>query len=47
MIDLRAIASNLESGPDGLWHPRSRSRFDYPDEGNAFSSSEFSCFQVC
>lgn len=40
VIDLRAIASNLESGPDGLWHPRSRSRFDYPDEGNAF------CFQV-
>lgn len=40
MVDLSAIASNLEPGPDGLWHPRSRSRFDYPDEGNAF------CFQV-
>ena len=40
MIDLSAIASNLQPGPDGLWHPRSRSRFDYPDEGNAF------CFQV-
>jgi SAM-dependent methyltransferase len=40
VIDLSAIASNLQPGPDGLWHPRSRSRFDYPDEGNAF------CFQV-
>ncbi len=40
MIDLTAIASNLQPGPDGLWHPRSRSAFDYPDEGNAF------CFQV-
>ena len=40
MIDLSAIASNLQPGPDGLWHPRSRSRFDYPDAGNAF------CFQV-
>ena len=40
VIDLSAIASNLQQGPDGLWHPRSRSRFDYPDEGNAF------CFQV-
>jgi SAM-dependent methyltransferase len=40
VIDLTAIASNLQPGPDGLWHPRSRSRFDYPDEGNAF------CFQV-
>ena len=40
VIDLAAIASNLQPGPDGLWHPRSRSAFDYPDEGNAF------CFQV-
>lgn len=40
MIDLTAITSNLQPGPDGLWHPRSRSRFDYPDEGNDF------CFQI-
>ncbi len=40
MIDLTAIASNLQPGPDGLWHPRSRSACDYPDEGNAF------CYQV-
>jgi SAM-dependent methyltransferase len=40
VIDLRAIATGLEPGPDGLWHPRSRSRVDYPDEGNAF------CYQI-
>lgn len=40
MIDLTAIAANLQQGPDGLWHARSRSTYDYPDEGNAF------CFQV-
>ena len=40
VIDLAAITSNLQPGPDGLWHPRSRSAFDYPDEGNSF------CFQV-
>jgi SAM-dependent methyltransferase len=40
MIDLHAIASNLERGPDGLWHPRVRTRPAYPDAGNAF------CFEV-
>lgn len=40
VIDPGRIADNLELGPDGLWWPRTRSRVDYPDEGNAF------CFQV-
>ena len=40
VIDPSALAANLERGPDGLWWPRTRSRVDYPDEGNAF------CFQV-
>lgn len=40
VIDPRTLAGNLDLAPDGLWWPRSRSRVDYPDEGNAF------CFQV-
>lgn len=40
MIDPRTLAANLERGADGLWWPKTRSRVDYPDEGNAF------CFQV-
>ena len=40
MIDPQHLAANLALGPDGLWWPRTRSRVDYPDEGNAF------CFQV-
>jgi SAM-dependent methyltransferase len=40
VIDPQHLAANLTLGPDGLWWPRSRSRVDYPDEGNAF------CFQV-
>ena len=40
VIDPSALAANLERGTDGLWWPRTRSRVDYPDEGNAF------CFQV-
>ena len=40
MIDPSTLAANLERGTDGLWWPRTRSRVDYPDEGNAF------CFQV-
>jgi len=40
VIDPGRIADNLELRPDGLWWPRTRSRVDYPDEGNAF------CFQV-
>jgi len=40
VIDPRSVAGNLDLAPDGLWWPRTRSRVDYPDEGNAF------CFQV-
>jgi hypothetical protein len=40
VIDPRTLAGNLDLDADGLWWPRSRSRVDYPDEGNAF------CFQV-
>jgi SAM-dependent methyltransferase len=40
VIDPSALAANLERGADGLWWPKTRSRVDYPDEGNAF------CFQV-
>jgi SAM-dependent methyltransferase len=40
VIDLHTIATGLEPGPDGLWHPRARARVDYPDEGHAF------CFQI-
>lgn len=40
VIDPARLADNLALGPDGLWWPRTRSRVDYPDEGNAF------CFQV-
>lgn len=40
MIDLSAIAGNLEQRADGVWQARNVSAVDYPDEGNAF------CFQV-
>ena len=40
VIDPRTLSANLERGTDGLWWPRTRSRVDYPDQGNAF------CFQV-
>jgi SAM-dependent methyltransferase len=40
LIDPRTIAGNLDLDASGLWWPRTRSRVDYPDEGNAF------CFQV-
>jgi SAM-dependent methyltransferase len=40
VIDLHTIATGLEPGPDGLWHPRARSSVDYPDQGNAF------CFSI-
>lgn len=34
MIDIAAIAANLEPGPDGIWVSRSRSEISYPEEGN-------------
>jgi hypothetical protein len=37
LIDPRTIAGNLDLDASGLWWPRTRSRVDYPDEGNAFS----------
>jgi SAM-dependent methyltransferase len=40
MYDLSAIAANLEQRADGVWHARTHSAVDYPDQGNAF------CFQV-
>jgi SAM-dependent methyltransferase len=40
VIDPRTIAGNLDLDASGLWWPRTRSRVDYPDEGNAF------CFQM-
>lgn len=33
-VDIGAIASNLEQGPDGIWVARSRQQISYPQEGN-------------
>lgn len=33
-VDIGAIATNLERGPDGIWVARSRQQISYPQEGN-------------
>lgn len=33
-LNISAMASNLEPGPDGIWTARSRQQISYPQEGN-------------
>jgi SAM-dependent methyltransferase len=39
MIDLNAVATNLELHPDGIWYARQATPIEYPEEGNAFCYS--------
>lgn len=40
MQDLSTLAPGLSRAADGIWHARTQSAVDYPDEGNAF------CFAI-